>query len=200
MTTEVLLIRHGSHDRLGRILCGRTPGVGLSDAGRAEADRLAAGLRDKGRIDAIVVSPLQRARETAAPLAAAFGLEPAIDEDANELDFGDWSGCTFESLHGQPVWQAWNSNRDHARPPGGETFADAQRRAVRCLDRLHRRYPDGRVAIVSHADQIKAALAWALGLSLAFYARFEVSPASVSRISLDPHGAKVMCINQTFVP
>ena len=197
MTMEVLLIRHGSHDRLGHVLCGRMSGVRLSETGRAEAEGVAAWVAARGRIDAVMSSPLERAVETAAPLATRCGLQPEVDDDLSELDFGAWSGCGFDALRDQPLWQAWNLNRDHARPPGGETFAEAQIRIVRSLDRLHRRFPDGRVAIVSHADLIKAALAWALGLPLAFYGRFEVSPASISRIAIGPHGARVLGINRT---
>ena len=197
MTTEVLLIRHGSHDRLGHVLCGRMPGVRLNQAGRTEAEAIAAWIGDRARIDALIASPLERAVETAAPLATRFGLKPEIDDDMSELDFGDWSACSFDALRDQPVWHDWNLNRDHVRPPGGETFAEAQTRIVRSLGRLHRRFPEGRVAVVSHADLIKAALAWALGLPLAFYGRFEVSPASISRIAIDPHGAKVVGINRT---
>ena len=200
MTTNVLLIRHASHDRLGRILCGRTAGVTLSAAGRAEAGALANGLRERDTIDALYASPLERARETAEPIGLAFGLPVEIDPGLDEVDFGAWSGRSFEALGADPLWPVWNQNRDQTRPPGGETIIEAQVRAVRCIERLGRQHPASTVALVSHADLIKTAIAWALGLPLAFYARFEISPASVSRLVVFDGGVKVWSVNRTLGP
>ncbi len=200
MTTAVLLIRHGSHDRLGRILCGRMAGVTLSSQGRSEAAALATALRRQGSLDAIYSSPLERTRETADVVADAFGVRVETDDDLNELDFGAWSGFGFDELQSDPRWTVWNRDRDQVRAPGGETMLDAQVRMVRCLARLHLRHPGATVAAVGHADVIKTALAWALGLPLAFHSRFEVSPASVSRILIGDGQVKVVNINQTYAP
>ena len=195
MTTTVLLIRHGSHDRLEKVLCGRMAGVTLGEAGHAEVARLGQRLKT-GRPAAVVSSPLERARETADAVAAACGLAVDLDEDLNELDFGAWTGRRFDDLEGDPHWDRWNRLRQHSRPPSGETMLEGQVRAVRCLHRLREAHPDATVVAVSHADIIKAALAWALGLSLEFYARFEVRPASVSRLLMGEWGVKVWSLNE----
>ena len=200
MTTTVLLIRHGSHELLGRMLCGRMAGVRLSSQGRREAAALATALRRRDRVDAVYSSPLERTRETAEVLAEAFGTGVETDDDLNELDVGEWSGLGFEALQSDPRWTAWNRDRDQARAPGGETMLEAQVRMARCLVRLHLRHPDATVAAVGHADVIKTGLCWALGLPLAFHARFEVSPASVSRVLIGDAGAKVMNVNETCAP
>ena len=148
-------------------------------------------------VAAILSSPLERARETAEPIAAAFGVEIETEPDLDELDFGAWSGQSFDALGGEPLWAAWNADRDRVRPPDGETFAEAQSRAVRCIERIRRRHAGGTVALVSHADLIKGVLAWTLGLPLAFYARFEVAPASVSRVAFGDGGPKVVGMNHT---
>ena len=198
MTTQVLLIRHGSHGRLGHILCGRMPGVGLSEAGFGEARAVAAAIARRDSLVAVYSSPLERARQTAAPIAEAAGLETIVDDDLDEIDVGAWSGLSFDMLDDDPHWTVWNRFRDHARPPGGETMSEAQVRIARVLEHVSRRHPDAAVALVSHADMIKSALAWTLGLPLAFYARFEISPASVSRIVIGESDAKVWTVNQTY--
>ena len=199
MTTTILLVRHGSHDRLGKVLCGRMAGVRLSEGGRDEAARLGARLAH-GPLEAVYSSPLERTQETAAAVAAASNLPVQLDDDLNELDFGNWAGLGFDDLNSEPDWSRWNRLRQHARPPGGETMLEAQARVVRFLHRAHERHGEAVVAAVSHGDMIKAALAFALGLSLEFYARFEVSPASVSRLVMGEWGVKVWSLNEEVGP
>ena len=200
MTTRVLLIRHGSHGRLGRVLCGRMGGVTLSDEGRAEAGALARAIKRQGGLAALYSSPLLRARETAEPIGQMLGLPVGIDPDLDELDFGAWSGRTFDDLASDPLWEFWNRQRDHARPPGGETMLEGQVRMVRCLEGLRDLHPDAVVAVVTHADMIKTALAWGLGLTLALHTRFDISPASVSRMAIGPQDVSVQGINQKVEP
>ncbi len=198
MTATILLVRHASHDRLGRVLCGRMAGVTLSAAGQREAEGLAAAIRRGGPVDAIYASPLERAGETAEPISRVSGVPVVIEADLDEVDFGSWSGADFDDLAGDERWQYWNRERDQGRPPGGETMAEAQCRVVRVLDRLREADGDRTIVLVSHADLIKTGLAWALGLPLAFYARFEISPASVSRLIVAPGHVKVWSINETL--
>nr|WP_295829255.1 histidine phosphatase family protein [uncultured Azospirillum sp.] len=199
METIFILIRHGSHDRLGSVLCGRMPGVTLSAQGRAEADLLADRLSGQ-RLTAVLSSPLERAIETATPIAERQGLSPTIEPALNELDLGAWSGKRFEELHGDPAWDLWNRARSHGRPtPGespGESMTEAQTRIASLLDRLRRAHPGGTLALVSHGDIIKAALAHAMGLPLDFYGRFEISPASRSVLIAGDWGLKVHSINE----
>ena len=193
--TILVLLRHASHDRLGSVLCGRMPGVTLSEAGRREADALAVALA-RHRFAAVLSSPLERAVETAAAIAASQALAVEVEEDLNELDLGAWAGMRFEKLRGDPAWNVWNSARSHARPPGGETMTEVQARMTRCIERLRRRYAGRTVALVSHADVIKAALSHALGLSVDFHARFEIAPASRSVLIAGEWGLKVHSINE----
>ena len=199
METIFILIRHGSHDRLGSVLCGRMAGVTLSAQGRAEADTLADRLSGQ-RLAAVLSSPLERAIETATPIAERQSLPLTIDPTLNELDLGAWSGKRFEELHGDPAWDLWNRARSHGRPtPGdtpGESMAEAQTRIAALLVRLRRANPGGTLALVSHGDIIKAALAHAMGLPLDFYGRFEISPASRSVLIAGDWGLKVHSINE----
>jgi broad specificity phosphatase PhoE len=185
------LVRHAAHDLLGTTLAGRSPGVRLNDAGRAQAERLAARLAREEPC-AILSSPLERCLETAAPLGRLRHLAVEPVEALQEIDFGAWSGRSFEALRGDPAWVAWNARRGSARCPGGESMLEAQARIARRLERL----PPGRTVLVSHGDVIKAALCWALGLPLDLLHRFEISPGSVSALELGEAGPRALWLNE----
>lgn len=195
MTTTFFLVRHAAHGHLDRTLCGRMPGVRLGEEGRAQAEALAPRLA-RERLDAIYASPLERAQETAAPVAARAGLPLQTLPALNEIEFGEWSGRSFEELHGDPRWAAWNTARHVTRPPGGETILEAQARAVGALEALRARHGEARLALVSHSDVIKLVIAYALGLAPEAMGRFEISPASISAIVLGDWGAKVESLNE----
>jgi probable phosphoglycerate mutase len=201
VAATVFLVRHAAHDRVDRVLCGRMPGVGLGDAGRGQADALARrfAAAGGGRVDAVWTSPLQRARETAEPIAARLGLPARTSDALCEIDFGAWTGRTFEALRDDPRWRRWNEARGAERPPGGESMAEAQARALGGVERARAGHPDGSVVLVSHGDVIKAVLAGVLGLSLDAHARFEISPGSVSALAVWDGGGKVLSMNEAAV-
>lgn len=194
---RVFLVRHGSHDRLGRILCGRMPGVSLSEAGRAEADAVARRLAGTGAAT-LLASPRERTAETASPIAAALGLAAETEPGLDEIAFGAWTGRAFDDLAAEPAWSLWNTARATARPPGGESMAEAQARVGRVLDRFAE---DGAPAVlVSHGDVIRAALLKVLGLGLDAYDRIVVDPASCSELALWPGGGRVVSLNERTAP
>lgn len=182
------LVRHAEHGLLGRVLTGRMPGVPLNERGREQAARLARHFAGRA-VAAVVSSPMQRAQETAAPIAAALGLEVATDAGLDEIDFGDWTGMTFEALQGAPGWQVWNQFRGTAPTPGGETMLEVLGRALRSLARWREVVPDGEVVLVSHGDVLKAALAHSLGAPLDLMQRIEVGPGSCSALQVFGDGS-----------
>lgn len=190
----MFLLRHASHDRVDHVLCGRMPGVTLGEAGRREADRLAAEMARAG-LAALHTSPLERCRQTAAPVGCRTGLEPVVVDAITEIDFGDWTGQRFDALQSDPAWQAWNAGRDRAVAPQGEAMAAVQRRAVGHVEHMAASHPGETLALVSHGDVIKAVLSHYLGLPLQAYWRFEVSPASISELALQPGHGRVIGIN-----
>ena len=193
--TTFFLVRHGAHDRLGRFLDGRRPGVALSDAGRRQAERVADRLA-RERVDAVHASPLERTRETAAPIAARHGLGVDVERALEELDFGDWAGQTFDALKPLEAWQRWNTARSTARTPAGDTMRAAQARALDFVDARARAAPEGSFVLVSHADPLKAIVTYYLGLSLDDLPRFDIAPASLSRVDVEPWGARVVTLNE----
>jgi probable phosphoglycerate mutase len=195
VATTIFLVRHAAHGQLGRVLSGRAPGLALSPEGRAQAVTLAARLRGAG-VEAVYSSPIQRALETAEPAAAALGRPVQPMEEITEIDFGTWTGQAFSDLDTDPRWHAWNVARGLSRAPDGESMLEAQARAVAGLDRITHAHPGAVVALVSHADVIKAMLCAVLGLPLDSLHRFEIDPASVSRVVMGAWGAKVASMNE----
>src|SRR5438045_6242346 len=126
------LLRHGEHGLLGRVLAGRMPGVGLTERGRAEIAAVAERLAE-ANIAALYSSPLQRTRESAEIMAERLNLPILFREDVIELDFGEWTGATFDAIRADPRWQLWSTLRSTASIPGGETMREVQRRVVEAL-------------------------------------------------------------------
>ena len=193
--TTIFLIRHAEHGDYDVRLSGRRPGVSLSERGRGQAATLAERFAKAG-IDRIEASPLKRTRETAAAIGAACAV-PVRDEAALiEIDMGEWTGRQFGTFGDDPAWRDWNEHRGTARIPGGETMAEAQARIVGHLRATAASAADGTIAMVSHSDMIRAAIAWALGLPLDNLLRFDIGPASVSRLVVGDWGAKVLSVNE----
>ena len=189
------LLRHGEHGLLGRVLAGRMPGVGLTERGRAEIAAVAERLAGEP-IAAIYSSPLQRTRESAEIVAARLGLEIEFRDDVIELDFGEWTGSTFDSIRADPRWEAWRTQRSIAAIPGGESMRQVQRRAVDALIDINGRHPHQTVVVVSHGDVIRSALLFALGMPLDSYNSIEISQGGVSTIRIDAGGIRVLGLNE----
>ena len=188
------LLRHGEPAIFGR-LNGRLPGVGLSEKGRAEAAAQAGRLAGE-KIEAIYSSPLQRTRETAEIVAERLGLPVQDREDVIEIDYGDWTGLTFDQIRRDERWQMWSRSRSIAAIPGGESWRQVHERVVGALFNLRQAHPEGSLVIVSHGDVIRAAMLFALGMPLDFYHRIEVATASLSTMRIDANGIRVIAINE----
>jgi len=197
MATTFLLIRHAAHIHLDKLFSGRMPGVPLSEAGRAQAARLGAALASEP-IDRIVHSPLDRTSETAVAIAAARGSAVPVAAAAGliEIDLGDWTGRSWQDFGDDPAWRDWNERRGSARIPGGETMGEAQARIVGCLAALAREADGRTVAVVSHSDMIRAAVAHVLELPLDRLLSFDVDVASVTRIVWGEWGARLLSLNE----
>lgn len=195
MTTTFFLVRHAAHDRVGTVLCGRMPGVTLGSIGRSQAEQLARRFA-RENVACIRTSPLDRAVETARPIATCLGRPLEICEAINEIDFGRWSGTSFENLNQDPRWMSWNSARSSNRPPEGEAMIEAQARIIGAMEELRSLYAGRSVVLVSHSDVIKAALLYHLGMPIDAYDRLEVEPASICTLVAGEWGSKVIRLNE----
>ncbi len=196
--TTFLLIRHALCDPVGKSISGRTPGIHLNAVGRRQAAALGARLGALP-VAAIRSSPLDRAVETAQPLATALGLPILEDEGLNEVDFGDWTGRTLAELDGLPGWRDFNERRSSTRIPGGETMAEVVTRSLAVLEQV-RRTPElaGRlVALVSHGDVLRSLVAHCIGMDPNAIHRIEIAPASVSVLSSEEGNWRLLLLNST---
>lgn len=196
----VLLVRHGVTGTTGKVLPGRAPGLHLADQGREQARIAAERIAALPRVDAVYSSPLERARETAAPISAARGLKTRIERGLLECDFGTWTGKRLATLAKLPEWQLVQRSPSTFRFPDGESFTEMQTRMVSTLDELRARHPGGTIVCVSHADTIKAAVAHAMGTHIDLFQRIVISPASVTAIVWTPGGPIVLAVNSTGRP
>jgi probable phosphoglycerate mutase len=192
--TRFLLIRHAVTDSVGKSLTGRMPGVPLNDEGKRQAQVLAQRLAMLP-IAAIYSSPVERAFQTAEVVAKVLQVSTLPNNDFLELDFGQWTGASFDALSSEVSFQRFNSFRSNSRVPGGESMLEAQLRFVRGMQVLCEKHKGQTVAVVSHSDMIKAAVAFYAGIPLDLFQRIEISPASVSIIEVYEETARIVVVN-----
>lgn len=196
MTTTFLLIRHGAHVLGGGRIAGRSEEARLSPLGIEQAARMTERVAALP-VKAIYSSPVRRCRETAQPLAQRLNLPVQLNDALAEIDFGQWQGQTIDALRPQEPWKQWNAFRSGSTTPGGESMLAVQTRIVAEMLRLRPLHDNEVIALVSHADVIKAATAYFLGVPLDLFLRIEISLASVSVINIGDYGPWVLCVNHT---
>ena len=194
--TLLLLVRHGHTPTAGKILTGWSRGVHLTERGREQARALAERL-DGVPVQAIYSSPLERCRETAAPLARARGLEVRTRRDLLEVDYGEWTGRSIRQLARTKLWGSVQRSPSSVRFPGGETLRGVQARSVDAVRAIAEEHLDGTVVIVTHADVVRLLLADLAGMHLDLYQRLAVEPGSVSAVTLHDGHARILKVNDT---
>jgi probable phosphomutase (TIGR03848 family) len=194
--TTFLLIRHALCDPVGRSIAGRAPGVSLNQRGLQQAETLAERLAELP-ISAVYSSPLERAVQTARPIAERKGLRVEQREGLNEIDFGDWTGKQLRDLQPLAEWQNFNTYRSGTRIPRGETMQEVLARTLNELEDIGRLHSGSMVAVVSHGDVLRSIVCHFLGISLDLMLRLEIEPASVSIVELQPSGPRVLLVNGT---
>jgi probable phosphomutase (TIGR03848 family) len=196
--TTILLVRHGVTGTTGKVLPGRAAGLHLSPQGLEQAQRAAQRLNDLGATPtALYASPLERTRETAAPIAKALHLRVKTDRGLIECDFGGWTGKTLASLRKKPEWRAVQNAPSTFRFPDGESFTEMQLRIWTTLERLAVDHHGETIVVVSHADPIKAAVTYAQGVPLDLFQRTVISTCSISALILTGSTPIVLSVNNT---
>lgn len=190
----ILLIRHGMTDVAGKQLAGWSPGVHLNAEGREQVQRLSERLR-LTPLTAVYSSPLERTAETARTLAEPHSLPVQVRERVGEVRYGEWTGKWASEVENDPRWRQWNEHRGESRCPGGESMLEIQARVVDELLEIASHHRDQTVAVVSHGDPIRAAMAYFLGMPLDLVLRLEIDPASTSELRIEPWGVQVRGLN-----
>jgi broad specificity phosphatase PhoE len=191
----LLLIRHGENDYIKQNkLPGQTPGIHLNDRGCAQAQALADSLK-KLPIQAVYSSTLERARETAEPLAQALKLEIEQRPGLMDADTGDWTGRSFKMLNRLKAWAVVQRAPSIFHFPAGESFLQCQERVVTDLDAIAHAHKKGLVAVFFHADPIKMAIGHYIGLPFDNFQRLAISPGSLSILGMHEFGAALLALN-----
>ena len=192
----LLLVRHGHTDAAGKRLTGWAPGIHLTEEGRRQAERLVTRLHGI-RVDAIVSSPLERCRETAAPLARARGRRVDVRRAWIEVGYGDWTGRSISQLRRTKLWRRVMTTPSNVRFPGGERLLEVQARAVDAAFDLATEHARGTVVVVSHADVIRLLVAHLAGMHADHLQRLSVDTASITAVSLSDGVPRLLTVNDT---
>lgn len=192
--TLLLLIRHGTNDWVHGRLAGWTPGVHLNEEGRGQAAALAERLAFLP-IDAIYASPLDRTVETAQAIAGPRNMPLRLVESLGEVKYGEWQGAELKELYKHELWPGVQFYPSGTRFPGGETLGEAQMRMVATLDNLRAQHPKGIIAVVSHADIIKLAIAYYVGMHMDLFQRLEIMPCALTAIRFTKMGPRLLAYN-----
>lgn len=193
----ILLIRHGENEytKKGK-LAGHLPNVHLNERGQQQAQALGEAFMDVP-LAAIYSSPLERAQETAAPIAAARGLEVQTEAGLLETNVGKWQGRSLAALRLTKNWKVIQHAPSRAQFPEGETFYECQTRIIATLDAILKKHKSKDIiACVFHADPIKLAVAYYLGMPLDHFQRLGCDTGSVTALFVSGMGAHLMKLNQ----
>ena len=195
--TLLLLIRHGENEyvKTGK-LAGRLPGIHLNERGQKQAQALGEALKEVP-IKAIYSSPLERAMETAEPIATSRKLTIQQEPDLMDTDIGRWQGKSLKVLRLTKVWKIVQSAPSRFRFPDGESFVDAQTRYVDALERIMQKHKlQDIVAVVFHADPIKLAISHFLGMPLDHFQRLGCDTGSLTALHVSEANATLIKLNQ----
>lgn len=197
--TTLLLIRHGENNMVGKRLAGRLPNVHLNDKGKQQAQKLAEVLC-KAPLKALYSSPLERAVETAEPLAQMLELPILPAPGLIELGYGEWQGKTLKQLGRLKLWKVVQNKPSEMRFPNGESFVEVLERAVAEVERIAAAHEEkDMVACFSHGDIIRLVVSHYLGVPLDLFQRVAANPASISVIHLNKKGQPmVVHVNQVL--
>ena len=191
----MLLVRHGVTPTTGIKLPGRAPGLHLSDEGRRQVEAAARRIGALRHVTAVYASPIDRARETAVPIAQALGLAVRIERDLAELDVGEWTGISLAQARRRKDWELIQKHPSGFRFPGGESFMECQTRMTAAIARFVERHRGGTIVAVSHADPIKLFAAYALGTPLDLFQRIVIATASITVVAWPRDIPGVLTVN-----
>jgi probable phosphomutase (TIGR03848 family) len=192
----ILLIRHALTESTGKRLSGHTPGLHLSEIGRQQAEAVAERLRSVP-LAALYTSPLERCAETAEAVARGRGIAVDPLPALLEVDYGKWTDRPMAQLVRTSLWKRVQQTPSSVRFPDGETLEEVQARSVAALLELARRHPRAAVAVVTHAEVIRLAVAHFAGVHIDLFQRMIVNPASVSAVALGDGMPRIIRLNDT---
>ncbi|MBE0686140.1 MAG: histidine phosphatase family protein, partial [Anaerolineaceae bacterium] len=193
--TKILLIRHGDTDFVDEALAGHIDSP-INDEGVIQSLRVAEALKHLS-INAIYASPLKRTQETAQPLAKLLKLDVKINQELNQVNFGDWQGLSFDELIQDLNWRIFQENPALAKIPGGEDGLMVRERVSTAIVKLISQHPqDGIIAIFSHGSIVRHTISHLIGLPLENLNQIRIAPASISTVAISGEKGRLLHLNQ----
>ncbi len=193
--TIIYLVRHGTTDLVGKMLCGTTPGISLNDEGRHQAERTAHYLAQIP-IKALYCSPIQRAVETAGIIGRQLGLSAVQKEYLTEINFGDLQGTQASILRELPLWKHFIQHPSDVTFPNGDNVAEVQKRAASGLEELVQQFAEhDEIVCVAHGEVLLLVIAYAIGLPLDELHHLSIDTASVTKIEWSAERKKLRYLN-----
>lgn len=194
--TTLFLLRHGLTAVTGKTLYGQTRGISLDERGRAQAELLVSRFAPV-RVTAVYSSPLERCVETVEPLANARGLPVTERNGLIEMDAGTWTNRPLAQLRRTRLWRDVIDRPSHFRFPDGESFSEAQARALTEIHAIAARHPRGRVVVGTHGDIVRMLVSHFTGAHLDLFQRTMSDPASISVVHIGEGHLRVLLVNDT---
>ena len=192
---NIVLVRNATCPLMNSVLLGRNIDRPLDERGEGQARFVAQRLLTVPQL-IVESSPRRRARHTAGIIASARDTTVRIVPQMDDLDFGSWSGQTFEALGADPQWRRWNKYRGVSRTPAGDSIRDVQERALAHFRKLLQAFEEQTIAIVTHAEVIRSVVLLAVRAPIEDYSRFEFSPASLTRLTFDGSQLRLESVNE----
>lgn len=191
--THIFAIRHGQTAFNATQRIQGHLDVGLDDTGRWQARQLGAALADAG-IAAVYSSDLARARDTAAPLAAACGLPVLTQPELRERHFGFLEGLSYAEIEARHPEHArrWRQREPGFSPGGGESLEVFSARCVAAFTRLARAHPGQTIAVVAHGGVLDCLYRAASGIELQASRTWQLANAAVNRLLYTGEGFRVV--------
>lgn len=196
---KFILCRHGQTAWNAETRFRGRKDVPLSERGQAEAMAVGEALADAG-VTRLFTSPLARAMQTLAPLAARLDREVTPDPDLIDMNFGAIEGMLLseaEAAHPE-LMRLWKDTPDRAEFPGGETLGQVQARAMRAVSRLAIEFPDDTIALCSHRVVTKLIMLGLLGVKPDRFWALRQDTACINRFTYQPPAAIIFTVNETF--
>ncbi len=193
-------MRHGEvEERYHKVFGGSRIDMSLSPRGHAQGEAIARWLADT-HLDAVYASPMERVRQTMAPLIASRGIEPEIVDGLREMDFGDWTGHRWDQVQetfGVSAFD-WLEIIEDTGILNGETARHLTDRVQPALLQILRDNPNRTVAVFCHGGIIRVILSMLLEMPLKHMAHFNIEYGSISVVEIQPakkHAVEVELLN-----
>jgi broad specificity phosphatase PhoE len=196
--TRLYLVRHGEVEASYHRVFGGTIDMELSPLGHDQV-KAAADYFQRHPPHVMYASPMKRVQQTLAPLARWTGLHPIVLPGLREVDFGEWTGLSWEQVYERFKVSAfdWLNQLETGSIAQAESTADFRKRVDDALRQILTESPNKEIAVIAHGGTIRMLLALILDLPFTKMSAFDIEYASITRVKIQPHKTEIELLNFT---